>query len=273
MKAEVYSIEGKRVKEIELPEVFREEYHPNLIKRAVISIQSARMQAKGTKPEAGRQTTATYIGMRGLPPFRRTINVDKARKPRTKHRRELLYGDVRGIPGVVKGPRAHPPKAEKILIEKINRKEKRKALDSAIAATAKIDLVKKRSHKVKEGTKLPLVIEEKFEELKKTREVIEVLKKLFLIEDVERAKKRKSVRAGKGKKRGRRYKKAKSILIVTGSKKKENPVFKAARNIEGIDVIQLRNLNAELLAPGAQAGRLTLWTENAIKELGERNQK
>jgi large subunit ribosomal protein L4e len=29
------------------------------------------------------------------------------------------------------------------------------------------------------------------------------------------------------------------------------------------------NLNAELLAPGAHAGRLTIWTSGAIEKLGE----
>jgi large subunit ribosomal protein L4e len=94
-----------------------------------------------------------------------------------------------------------------------------------------------------------------------------VLKKLKLWEDVERAKKRKTVRAGKGTKRGRRYKRAKSILIVTGEK---SELAKSSRNIEGLEVTNARNLNTKLLAPGATAGRLTLWTENAIKELSEK---
>ncbi|MFH1544544.1 MAG: 50S ribosomal protein L4 [archaeon] len=267
MKAAVLSMEGKRLKEVELPPVFDTAFHPDLIKRAVLSIQSARRQPKSPNPRAGRNTTAEYVGCRKKPQFRRTINVGRARRPRTKDRRELLYGRVAGISGAVKGPKAHPPQVEKKLKEKINKKEKRKALDSAIAATTRKELVKGRGHRINEGIELPLVVEEKFASLKKTKEVAGVLKKLSLWDDVEKAKEKRKIRAGKGKRRGRKYKRRKSILIVTG---KENSVFRAARNIEGIDVVQEKNLNAELLAPGTKAGRLTLWTESAISALGER---
>ncbi len=263
MKAEVISIEGKKIKEIELPEVFNAEYQPDLIKRAVLAIESHLMQPKGADPWAGRKTTAEYIGIREPPSVKRSINTGKARRPRTKNRRYLLYGQVAGISGAVKGPKAFPPEVAKKLKEKINKKEKKKALESAIAATAIKKLVEKRGHKVKDIT-FPIIIENEFENLKKTKEVSDVLKKINLWNDVLRAKKRKSIRAGKGKKRGRKYKKAKSILIVTGEK---SSLAKSSRNIEGIDITNSRKLNAKLLAPGATAGRLTLWTENAINEL------
>ena len=82
-----------------------------------------------------------------------------------------------------------------------------------------------------------------------------------------KAKERRKIRAGKGKKRGRKYKRKKSILFVVGKAEK---IFKAARNLEGVDVVESRNLNAELLAPGALAGRLTVWSEDALKGLEER---
>ncbi|MFH1664029.1 MAG: 50S ribosomal protein L4 [archaeon] len=263
MKANIVSIEGKKVREIELPKVFSTEYNPDLIKRAVLSIESNALQPKGPDVWAGRKTTAVYIGIRSPGTGDRSINTGRARRPRTKNKGHLLYGKVAGISGAVKGPKAFPPLVEKKIKEKINKKEKKQALESAIAATASKKLAEKRGHKVN-GIELPLIIENEFEKIKKTKEVSEILKKLKLWDDVERAKKRKIIRAGKGKKRGRKYKKAKSILIVTGEK---SFLSKSSRNIEGIDVINLRNLNAKLLAPGAAAGRLTLWTENAIKEM------
>jgi large subunit ribosomal protein L4e len=266
MKANVISLEGKKIKEIELPKAFETEVDAELIKRAVLSIESNAFQKKGADPLAGRKTTAEYVGSRGYPSTQRSINVGRARRPRTKDRRYLISGRVAGISGVVKGPKAFPPLTEKKIKEKINKKEKKKALKSAIAATASKELTKKRGHKIN-GIELPLIIENKFEETKKTKEVEKTLKKLNLWQDIIRAKKRKKLRAGKGKKRGRKYKKAKSLLIVTGEK---NSLLKAARNIEGIDITNSRNLNAKLLAPGAKPGRLTLWTENAIKELNEK---
>jgi len=266
MKATVYSIDGSKGKEISLPKVFDSPYHPELIKRAVLSIQSARIQPKGTKPLAGRDTSAEYRGFRGLPHYERTINVGRARLPRTKNRRALLFGRVAKVPQAVGGARAHPPKTEAVLKEKINKKEKRKALDSAIAATANAELVKRR-HKIDEKLQLPLVVEGKIEKLEKTKDVLKLFSALKIAGDVESAKEKRKKRAGKGKKRGRKYKKKKSILIVT---KDNAPVYKAARNLEGVEICTVESLNAELLAPGAEAGRLTLWSEEALKELEKR---
>ena len=49
-KIKVYSLEGEVVEEIELPEIFMEVFRPDLIKRAVISSQTARIQPWGTDP-------------------------------------------------------------------------------------------------------------------------------------------------------------------------------------------------------------------------------
>jgi large subunit ribosomal protein L4e len=43
----------------------------------------------------------------------------------------------------------------------------------------------------------------------------------------------------------------------------------AARNIPGVDVATVNDLNVELLAPGAHPGRLTIWTRGAIEKLDE----
>ena len=263
MKAAVLSIDGSKQKEIELPEVFSTKVDEVLIRRAVLSIQSARLQPNSPYKGAGREYSAWYIGSRGQPAQYRTMNTEHSRLPRLKNRRQLTAGKVALVPHAVKGPAAHPPKVEKILKEKINRKEKKKAVESAIAATAMKELVKKRGHRPG-SRELPIIVEDKLEQIDKTRKVTEMLEKLGLIDDVERAKQKRKLRAGKGKKRGRKYKKAKSVLIVIG---KAGKISKAARNIEGVDVIEAKNLNAELLAPGAVPGRLTVWSESSLKEL------
>jgi large subunit ribosomal protein L4e len=263
MKAAVYSLQGAKVKEIDVPRVFETEPAFDLIKRAVLAIQSAKRQPKGTNPLAGRDTTAEYRGWRGLPHMERTINVGRARLPRFKNRRHLLQGRVANVPQARGGVRAHPPKPQTKIEEFINKKEKRKATQAAIACTAQLELVKKRGHRIGEIT-LPFVIEDSLEKLTKTKDVKDVLVKLNLFADVERAKKRKTIRSGKGKRRGRKYKRAKSLLFVT---KEKSDLFKAARNLEGVDVVPVKELNAELLAPGAVPGRLTVWTEGAIKTL------
>ncbi len=80
-----------------------------------------------------------------------------------------------------------------------------------------------------------------------------------------RAKNGKHIRAGGGKRRGRKYKRPKSLLIVVGQ---DNGIVRAARNLPGVDVVMVNRLNAELLAPGTHAGRLAIWTESAIQALG-----
>ena len=111
---------------------------------------------------------------------------------------------------------------------------------------------------------MPLVVSDDFEDLKKTREVAELLESLGVHADIDRADDRK-IRAGRGKTRGRKYKRPKSILFVTS----EEP-SRAARNLAGADVATAANVNVEDLAPGTHAGRLTIFTESAIEEVADR---
>lgn len=97
---------------------------------------------------------------------------------------------------------------------------------------------------------------------------MQALLQLKIAKDVEHAKERKKTRAGKNKNRGKRHCQKKSILIVTHGTK---PVYQAARNLPGVDIVQVNSLNAEHLAPGTVPGRLTVWTEEAIHALAKRN--
>ncbi|HPC10171.1 MAG TPA: 50S ribosomal protein L4 [archaeon] len=267
MKANVLNLDGKIIKEIELPDLFEEAYRPDLIKKAVISSQSRKYQPKGNSPYANRDNTAFYEGSRKYKsPMNTSINSGRARLPRLKNRRFLLAGKVAGVPQAVGGPRAHPPKKEKVLVKKINRQEKKKAILSALSATANLDLVFSRSSKVPQNIKLPIILNNDFENLKKTQDVYNVLEKIGILENVQNAKSSKTIRAGKGKARGRKYKKRKSILFVLGNSKN----YKAFKNLEGVDVVSANQLSIEELAPGTHAGRLTVFTEDAIIKLKER---
>ncbi|WP_292727655.1 50S ribosomal protein L4 [Methanoculleus sp.] len=247
MKAQVRTLTGEIAHEIDLPEIFTEEYRPDLIKRAVLALQSTRFQPHGTNPYAGMRTSAVSWGSgRGV-----------AQVPRLKN-----GSRVARVPQATGGRAAHPPKVAKILVKDINRKEKQKAFRSAVAASTYQDLARERGH-LFEGD-LPLVFEDRFEEIIRTSDVIAALSALGVYADVERAKESKKVRAGRGTMRGRRYKQRKSILIVTG-----NEPLRAARNLAGVDAVTVNQLNTELLAPGTQAGRLTIWTESAIRRLEE----
>ena len=100
--------------------------------------------------------------------------------------------------------------------------------------------------------------------IKKTKEVIKALDKIGVYEDVLRATNGKHIRAGVGKIRGRKYKTPKSLLIVYT----KDDFQKYSKNLIGVDIVKPSNINIEYLAPGGDAGRLTIFTKSALKELG-----
>lgn len=250
MKVNVYSIEGEVTDNVELPAIFNEEFRPDLIKRAVISAQTARVQPWGNDPMAGKRTSAESWGSgRGA-----------AMVPRIKNGSRAAF-----IPMAVGGRRAHPVRAEKNHHEKINTKERRYAIRSAVAATSNKDLVGERGHRIENVPEFPLVVEDDLSNVKTTRETREIFKKLGVYDDVIRAKEGKKIRAGRGKTRGRKYKKTKGPLLVVDN---DQGISLGARNHAGVDVVSVENLNAELLAPGTHPGRLTIFTKSAVEKLG-----
>lgn len=250
MKAKVIDLTGNKTGEVDLPSVFEEDYRPDLIKRAVLSAQANRLQPYGPHFYAGMNTSARSWGPgHGVSRVPRVINGRKAA----------------GIPMAVGGRRSHAPQPDTDKTEKINIKEKRKAIRSAIAATAMPELVKARGHRF--SGELPVVAGSELETLSKTSDVKKFLAAAGLWDDILRAKEGKNIRAGKGKMRGRRFKNRKSLLIVAAQ---DQGIGKAARNLPGVDIITVDRLNAELLAPGTHAGRLTVWTESSMKWLSEK---
>lgn len=247
MELNVIDLSGKTAKTIS-SSLFDEPFRPDIIKKAVLASQANRQQPYGSHLYAGMRTSAEGWGPgRGVSRVARLKNSSKSAR----------------IPQAVKGREAHPPKPETDRTEKINDKERRKAIQSALSATANLELVKKRGHKFSAG--LPLVAVDELASLKKTKEVKSFMEAAKLWDDIERAKE-VTIRAGKGKLRGRRYKSAKSILIITAEDK---GITRAARNLAGVDIVTFDKLNAELLAPGTHAGRLTVFTESAIAKLEE----
>jgi len=247
--AKVLGLDGSVVGEVELPPQFSEPVRRDLILRAYLSALSARFQPKGTDPMAGMRSSAESFG----------VGLGIARVPRIKG---SLWPRARIAPNTVKGRRAHPPKVEKILHEEINRKERRKAIRSAIAATAIKELVMARGHVV--NIEVPIVVVNDIEDVDNASRLRRILRDLNLWGDIERASDGLRIRAGRGKMRGRRYKEPRSLLLVA---KPGAKVLKVARNFPGVDAVGVSGLSVLHLAPGGVPGRLTLWTLNSIEEL------
>lgn len=259
MKVDVLDKSKNKTGEVTLPKQFSEEVRPDLIKRAVLSIQRENMQPYGASPDAGIRASSILSKRRRA--YRGMYGHGISRTPRKilSRRGRRLHWVGAFAPGTVGGRRAHPPKAGKILTQKVNKKENDKAIRSSIAATVLKEVVIERGHSVPEI--YPLILDKDFEEMNKTKEVISVLKIFGLEKELERAS-IKTVRAGKGKVRGRKYKKRVGPLIVVSDKRSK--IAQSAKNIPGIDVANVKELNTELLAPGTHPGRLTIWTKSAL---------
>jgi large subunit ribosomal protein L4e len=263
MKLPKLDANNSKKEQVELPVQFNEVIRVDLIRRAVTAIQHNRRQSYGAKPEAGKRSSAKLSRRRRK--YKGSYGHGISRVPRKilSRRGTRFYWVGAFAPGMVGGRRAHPPKASKIWEDKINKKENRKAIRSAMAATINREIVSHRGHKIPEN--YPFIIDNTIEKLEKTKDVTSLLKKLGFSAELTRSE-IKNIRAGKGKSRSRPYKKRKGILLVTGDK---CPLLHAARNIPGCEITTVKELNAEILAPGALPGRATLWSENAIKQLAE----
>jgi large subunit ribosomal protein L4e len=248
-KVNVYGMDGTIKEKIDLPKIFDTPYRPDIIKKSFEVIRSNQRQPYGSDPLAGTRHAVASVGKgRGM-----------SRVPR------LSQGQAAALaPCVVGGRRAHPPKVERNWKEKMNKKENKLARNSALAATADTEVVKKRGHRFDDKITLPIIVDDDFEKIKKTKEVIEVLEKIGIYSDVLRSANGKHVRAGKGKMRGRRYRTPKSLLIVST----KETIEKSSDNLSGVDIAKPHQLNIEHLAPGGIAGRLTIFTKSALTQLG-----
>jgi large subunit ribosomal protein L4e len=248
MQVKVIGKSGKKGAEIAVPDIFSEPYRPDIIKKAVLAAQANRLQPYGPDRTAGTLSSGHSWGSgRGA-----------AHVPRLKNGSRAVV-----VPQAKGGRASHGPNPHRIYTEKINDKERLKAIRSAVAATVNPELVKARGYKY-EGP-LPVVVDDEIQSLTKTREVVDMLAAMGFEADLIRAKEKK-VRAGRGKMRGRYYQKKVGLLLVIAE---DNGIGIAARNVPGMDVATIDELNAEMLAPGTHAGRLTLWTEGAMKLLTE----
>lgn len=263
MKANILTIEGKKKTAIDLPKCFSAEIREDIVAKV--------LEAKKTKqpyapsPVAGKQHSAsgkikhrrhvwkTHYGQ-GISRIPRKIISKKG------SRFNWIGAEVSSTRG---GRRAHPPKILSMInTKRINKKELKTALISAISATANEKEMIKRYERLKNKKidNLPLIVEPKLVSLK-TKDLISSLKKILGKDLFELALQKKSVRAGKGKLRGRKYKSNAGLLLVTGKDEK--------LKTNAFEVVEVKSLGVADLARGG-VGRLTIYTEGAIKEIGEK---
>ena len=261
MKAKVYDMKGKEKKTLDLPRCFSITPRDDVLLKVFEIQKLSQMQPYGIKPGAGAQYSASGILRHKRHEWKTTYGKGISRVPRKiMSRNGASFNWVGATVSSARGGRnPHAPKAEKNLFKKINKKELNIAFLSALSGT-----FNEKSLEKKYGSKMPLsfVFEESLLETK-TKEFFEILKKLYG-EAFDKVLKKKSVRAGKGKLRGRKYKSNAGLLFVIATEEKMSR--------KGISVVRVNELKLSDLAPNGISGRLVCYSENAIKELGERFQ-
>jgi len=255
MAVAVMRADGTRDGEVELPRVFATPFRLDIIARAHSILSTRRFQPQGRHPTAGMDVVARTAN----PP----TGQGQARIARIRTSGGRRQGEAAGVASVRGGRQAHPPRAERVIRKRINRKERRLALCSAIAATADRGLVASRGHRVPDGAELPLVVSDDVGETSTAKGVRALLGALGLYADVERLLPRRR-RSGKPALRGRTKKVGKSVLFVTAG---GGALARACGAVPGVEARRARDLSVLDLAPGAEPARLTVYTRAAIAEI------
>src|SRR6056297_280362 len=145
MQATIRNLDGEEDGTLDLPAVFDKTVRKDLIKRAVLAAQANRKQDYGADDYAGMRTSAESPGSgRGM-----------AHVPRAN-------GQAARVPQAVGGRKAHPPKSEKDQSLAVNKKERKAAVRSAVAATTDAERVAERGHAFDGDLDLPLVVSDDF---------------------------------------------------------------------------------------------------------------
>lgn len=261
MKAKIYTIEGKQEKEITLPDCFKESIREDLIQK-IIEAKKV-WQPYAPSPMAGNQYSASGVLHHHRKIWKSQYGRGMSRVPRKQMSRRGSQFQWVGatVPNTRGGRRAHVPKVVSMIsLARINKKELKLAIMSALSATVSAKWLIKRYESLREEkvTNLPLIVESKITSLK-SKEVLAGLKKILGEKLYSLAIQKKTIRKGIGKLRGRKYKSNAGMLLVLGNKEK--------LKITAFDVIQVKTLGINDLANGG-VGRLTVYTEEAIKDLG-----
>ena len=257
MKATTYTTTGTKDGEVELPLVFSTPYRRELIHKAFTNLTSHRFQPQGRHPTAGQDVVADTND----PPTGQGVS----RVARMRGGGGGRQGQGAEVASTRGGRQAHPPIVEKVIYKKLNKKENKLALCSAIAATASKVLVELRGHKVEGIKSFPIIVSDDIESISKASEISKVLDSLKLSQDIKRLLSRK-VRSGQSRLRGRSKKVGKSVLFVTID---SSNLRKAIGALPGVEAKNVKDLSVLDLAPGSDPIRLTVYTKSAIKEIGK----
>lgn len=251
----VYSRDGSAqvVDSLPMPAVFTAPIRDDIVHFVHTSMNKNRRQAHGVFYKAGMQHAAESWGT-----GRAVARIPRIGGSGTSRSGQGAFGNQ-----CRKGRMFAPLKTYRRWHRKINLNQKRHAVASAIAASAVTPLVLARGHRVNQVPELPLVVENLNAETTKT--LLSTLTKLGAGEDLQRARNSRKVRIGQGKMRNSRYVLRKGPLVIHGNE--DSLVKRTARNLPGVETVNVHRLNLLSLAPGGHLGRFIIWTREAFKSL------
>nr|XP_034326412.1 60S ribosomal protein L4 [Crassostrea gigas] len=251
----VYGDKGETTKSnVTLPAVFRAPIRPDIVVFVHSQMRKNARQPYAVSEKAGHQTSAESWGT-----GRAVARIPRVRGGGTHRSGQGAFGNMcRG------GRMFAPTRTWRRWHRKININQKRYAICSAIAATGIPAVVMSKGHRIEEIPEVPLVVSDKVEEFKKTKEAVALLKRVKAWGDIQKVYNSKRFRAGKGKMRNRRRIQKRGPLVIYNS---DNGICRAFRNIPGITLINVSRLNLLKIAPGGHVGRFCIWTESAFRKL------
>lgn len=241
---------------VQLPAVFKAPIRPDIVSYVHDQLSKNRRHPFAVSEKAGMQTSAESWGT-----GRAVARIPRVRGGGTHRSGQGAFGNMcRG------GRMFAPTKTWRRWHRKVNIKQRRYAIVSAIAASGIPGLVLAKGHKIEETPECPLVLSDKVEECKKTKDAVKILRKTSAWKDIEKVYSTKRFRAGKGKLRNRRRIMKRGPLVIYN---KDNGITRAFRNIPGVTLLNVARLNLLKIAPGGHLGRFCIWTEGAFKRLDE----
>merc|ERR1711944_220156 len=251
----VYNEKGEKSDvNVKLPAVFRAPIRPDIVNHVHFEMLKNTRQAYAVSEGAGHQTSAESWGT-----GRAVARIPRVRGGGTHRSGQGAFGNMcRG------GRMFAPTKTWRRWHRKVGVAQKRYAMCSAIAATGVPALVMAKGHVIDGIPEVPLVVADSVQGFTRTKQAVEFLRRNKAWADVAKVYATRRMRAGKGKLRNRRHVQKLGPLVIYDQ---DQGVTKAFRNIPGVDVIQVDNLNLLKLAPGGHVGRFCIWTESAFKKL------
>jgi len=252
---QIWNSDGKVGGQASLPSVLVAPIRSDIVQFVHTNLNKNRRQAYAVSEKAGHQTSAESWGT-----GRAVARIPRVPGGGTHRAGQGAFGNMcRG------GRMFAPTKVWRRWHRRVNLQQKRAAVVSALAASALPALVFARGHKIDNVPEIPLVIADNaFTGLEKTKAAVALLKTVSAYDDVEKTKHTRHIRAGKGKRRNRRYVQHRGPLVIYEA---AGPLTRAFRNIPGLDLCHVSRLNLLQLAPGGHLGRFIIWTQSAFAKL------